>query len=141
MQKRPESPKKDKSENKEQSKTKPKKNGKKKTSKKKRRREESSSASIKKSKSEYATAGGLYTTSKQGTLTFKLPKFSNSKDITWSMDMDNGKLEELGYDMIIGRDLLLSLGMIIDFKYSVIRWGENNIPMNRTKLAKNDQKN
>ena len=33
---------------------------------------------------------GLYTTSKQGTLTFKLPEFSNSKDITWSMDMDNG---------------------------------------------------
>ena len=54
--------------------------------------------------------------------------------------MDNGKLEELGYDMIIGRDLLLSLGMIIDFKYSVIRWGENNIPMNRTKLAKKDKK-
>ena len=54
------------------------------------------------------------------------------------MDMDNGKLEELGYDMIIGSDLLLSLGMIIDFKYSVVRWGENNFPMNRTKLAKND---
>ena len=35
--------------------------------------------SIKKSKSEYAIAGGLYTTSKQVTLTFKLPKFSNSK--------------------------------------------------------------
>ena len=54
--------------------------------------------------------------------------------------MDNGKLEKLGYDMIIGRDLLLSLGMIIDFKYSVIRWGEDNIPMNRTKLAKDDRK-
>ena len=56
------------------------------------------------------------------------------------MDMENGKFEELGYDMIIGRDLLLSLRMIIDFKYSVICWGENNIPMNRTKLAKNDRK-
>ena len=82
----------------------------------------------------------LLVNKEQGTLTFKLPEFSNSKDITWSMDMDNGKLEELSYDMIIGRDLLLSLGMIIDFKYSVIHWGENNIPMNRTNLAKNDQK-
>ena len=91
-------------------------------------------------KSEYVTAGGLFTTNKQGTLVFKLPEFSNSKDITWSMDMDNGKLEELGYDMIIGRDLLFFLGMIIDFKYSVIRWGENDIPMNRTKLAQNDRK-
>ena len=54
------------------------------------------------------------------------------------MDMDNGKLEELGHNMIIERDLLLSLGMIIDFEYLVIRWGENNIPMNRTKLARND---
>ena len=44
-------------------------------------------------------ARGLYTTSIQGTLIFKLPEFSNSKDITWSMDMGNGKLEELGYDM------------------------------------------
>ena len=54
--------------------------------------------------------------------------------------MDIGKLEELGYDMIIGRDLLLSLGMIIDFKHSVICLGENSIPVNRTKLARNDQK-
>ena len=54
--------------------------------------------------------------------------------------MENGKFEELGYDMIIGRDLLLSQGMIIDFKYLVIRCGKNNIPMNRTKLARNDQK-
>ena len=30
--------------------------------------------------------------------------------------------------------------MIIDFKYLVIRWSENNIPMNRTKLARSDQK-
>ena len=96
--------------------------------------------SIKKNKSEYVTAGGLFTTGKQGTLVFKLPEFSNSKDITWSMDIDNGKLEELGYDMIIGRDLLFSLEMIIDFKYSVIRWGENDIPMNRTKLAYHDRK-
>ena len=35
------------------------------------------------------------------------------------MDMDNGKLEEVGFDMIIGRDLLLSLGMIIKCNISV----------------------
>ena len=32
--------------------------------------------------------------------------FFTSKDITWQVDMDSGKLEKLGYDMIIGRDLL-----------------------------------
>ena len=56
------------------------------------------------------------------------------------IELCNRKLEELGYGMIIGKDLLLSIGMIIDFEYSVIRWGENNIPMNRTKLARNDRK-
>ena len=38
-------------------------------------------------------------------MTFKLPEFVNAKDIIWQVDMDSGKLEELGYDMIIGRDL------------------------------------
>ena len=42
---------------------------------------------------------------RMATMTFKLHEFSTSKDITWQVDMDSGKLEELGYDMIIGRDL------------------------------------
>ena len=40
--------------------------------------------------------------------------------------MDNGKLEELSYDMIIGRDLLQALKVIIDFEYQVIRWDDVN---------------
>ena len=56
------------------------------------------------------------------------------------MDMDKGKLEELGYGMIIGRDLLFSLGMIIDFKYSITRWDKIDMLMNRTRLTKNDCK-
>ena len=96
---------------------------------------------IKKSKSHYSTAGGPYKTSSSATLTFKLPEFSMSKDITWQVDMDSGKLEELGYDMIIGRDLLQALKVVIDFEYQVIRWDDVSIPMNRTKLAKNKVKN
>ena len=56
---------------------------------------------IKKSKFHYSTAGGPYKTSRMATMTFKLPEFSMSKVITWKVDMDSGKLEELGYDMII----------------------------------------
>ena len=33
--------------------------------------------------------------------------------------------------MIVGRDLMLALGMIIDFKYQVTRWDNIGIPMNR----------
>ena len=56
------------------------------------------------------------------------------------MDIDQGKLEELGYDMIMGSDLLQALKMTIDFEYQVIRWDDVSIPMNRTKLAKNKKK-
>ena len=76
-----------------------------------------------------------------GTITFKLPEFSSSKDISWQMDIDKGKLEELGYDMIIGRDLLQALKMTIDFEYQVIKWEGTSVPMNKTKLAKSRKKN
>ena len=92
--------------------------------------------SIKKSKSHYATAGGPYKTSRLGTVTFKLPEFCSSKEISWQMDIDKGKLEELGYDMIIGRALLQALKMTIDFEYQVIKWEGTSVSMNKTKLAK-----
>ena len=63
-----------------------------------------------------------YKTSRITTLTTKWPEFSTSKDITWQVDMDSGKFEELVYDMIIGRDLLQALEVVIDFEYQVIKW-------------------
>ena len=48
--------------------------------------------------------------------------------------MDIGDLSVLEYDMIIGRDLMKSLGLIIDFKHGVLRWDDVTIPMNRTKI-------
>ena len=36
-----------------------------------------------KNNSHYATAGGPYKTSRQGTVTLKLPEFSSSKEISW----------------------------------------------------------
>ena len=56
------------------------------------------------------------------------------------MDIDKGKLEELGYDMIIGRDLLQALKMTIDFEYQVIKWEGTSVPMNKTKLVKSKKK-
>ena len=96
--------------------------------------------SVKKIKTNYATAGGPYKVHKKGTIIFKLPEFSTSKEITWDCDVDGGSLTELGYDMIIGRDLLKALKMIIDFKHDVIKWEDSQIPMNRTKLAGNNRK-
>ena len=96
--------------------------------------------SVKKIKTNYATAGGPYKVHKKGTIIFKLPEFSTSKEITWDCDVDGGSLTELGYDMIIGRDLLKALKMIIDSKHDVIKWEDSQIPTNKTKLAGNNRK-
>ena len=95
---------------------------------------------INKSKSHYSTTCCPYKTRRMATMTFKLPEFSMPKDITWQVDMDRGKLEELSYDMIIGRGLLQALKVIIDFEYQIIRWDDVSIPMNRTKLSKKKRK-
>ena len=96
--------------------------------------------SVKKIKTYYATAGGPYKVNKNGTVKFKLPEFSTSKDITWKCDVDNGSLLELGYDMVIGRDLLKALKMVIDFEHDIIKWEDSQILMNRTKITKNKRK-
>ena len=49
--------------------------------------------------------------------------------------MDAGSLTELGYDMIIGQDLLKVLKVIISFEHEVIKWEDSQIPMNTIKLA------
>ena len=36
------------------------------------------------------------------------------------------------YGMIIGQNTLSELGMVLDFKYQIVKWDENKIPMNPT---------
>ena len=55
--------------------------------------------SIRRAKSVYSATSGLYKVNKHVTVKFKMPQFSSSKVITWSMD--TGDIRELEYDMII----------------------------------------
>ena len=50
--------------------------------------------------------------------------------------MDSVKLEEVGYNIIIGRDLQQALNVVIYFDYSFIKWDDVSITMDRTKLYK-----
>ena len=58
-----------------------------------------------------------------------------SNQISWQMDVNKGRLEKLGYDMIIGKDLLWAPKITINLKYQVIKWKDTSIPVNGTKLA------
>ena len=49
--------------------------------------------------------------------------------------MNIGDIGVLLYDTIIGRDLMKSLGLIVDFKNKALCWDDVTAPMNRTKLT------
>ena len=57
------------------------------------------------------------------------------------VDIGSRKLEELDYDIIIGRDLPHALKVIIEFEYLLIKWNNFSIPMNRIKVRKKIEKN
>ncbi len=82
---------------------------------------------LKKSRT-FETAGGDFKTTSEATLNFNLSEFSESKLVNWTFSVFPDS-EALGYDMIIGRDLLENLGVIMDFKKSSVNWEGIEIPM------------
>ena len=46
------------------------------------------------------------------------------REITWNIDI--GDISELGYGMIISRDLMNSLGLTIDLKHKALGWDKKN---------------
>ena len=72
------------------------------------------------SKNEYDTGNGLMSTDHETKVAFTLPEFSDKKIITWQFNV--GDKDNLGYDMIIGRDLLSALGMNISFQKASLEW-------------------
>jgi len=69
---------------------------------------------IKQKEKKYATGNGTLTTKYESKIHFSLPEFSDKKIITWKFSV--AEKENLGYDIILGRDLLLDLKMNLSFK-------------------------
>ena len=70
---------------------------------------------------EWKTPAGTFLTSTVRTVKFKLSSFSDHWSITWDFYICKED-QNIGYDLIIGRDLLLELGMILDFKNKLLNW-------------------
>ena len=75
----------------------------------------------------YATGSGTLTTTSKAKIQISLPEFSDKKIITWTFSVVDK--ESLGYDLILGRDLLLDLKMEISFDKRSISWEGIDIPM------------
>ena len=69
-------------------------------------------------KVEYSTATGVCCTTRSVKVPFCMPEFSISKISNHRFHFDNDKGKSvIGYDMVIGRDLMVHLGITADFKH------------------------
>ena len=61
-----------------------------------------------------------------------MPELSSSKIIEQLLHANNNKFKSgIGYDMITGRDLMVQLGPIFDFKRQSLQWYVATVPMNQ----------
>ena len=74
-------------------------------------------------KVEYITVTGPYWTAHDVKVIFFIQEFSSSKIIEQRFNVDNNKVKSgIGYDIIIGSDLMVQLFLLNDFERQVIQW-------------------
>jgi hypothetical protein len=93
-----------------------------------------------KKRKKWKTLGGTFTTNNESLLDFKFPEISTSKVVTWQAHVDDKtSSKEAVYDMIMGMDLMTSIGITVDFEQRCIRWGGTEIPLKTRNTLYNDE--
>jgi hypothetical protein len=65
---------------------------------------------------------GTFTTNYKSLLDIKYPENITGKVVTWQAHVDdNTSIKEAAYDMIMGMDLMTSIGITVDFEQRCIR--------------------
>ena len=73
-------------------------------------------------KVDYVTAAGVYCTTRDFKVPFCMTEFSSSKIVNHRFHIDNNKGESgICYDIIMGRDLMVQLGLTANFKRQVLQ--------------------
>ena len=81
-------------------------------------------------KVEYSTATGLYCRAHEVKVSFYMTDFSSSNKIEHHLHVNNDKFESgIGYDTIIGRDMMVQFGPAADFKHQLLQWYGATVPM------------
>ena len=75
----------------------------------------------------FLTAAGAYVAAGKAVMEFSLPDMNDSKVITWSCYLDD--TDKIGYDAVIGQDLMTKLGISINFKEKIIQWDDIQLPI------------
>ena len=81
-------------------------------------------------KVEYSAAADVYFTTHDVKVPFCMLEFSSSNIINHLFHVDNNKGElGIGYDMIIGRDLMVQLSLTAKLKRQVLQWNGATLHM------------
>ena len=79
---------------------------------------------------EYSTAARVYCTTHDVKVPFCMPEFCVNKITNHRFHVDNYEGElGISYYMIIGRDLMVQLGLTADFKRQFLQWDGTNVHM------------
>ena len=81
-----------------------------------------------KEESSYKTAAGTFSSKYNMEIDLTLDEFGRSTKIKHRFDLDENE-DGIGYDMIIGRDLLTKLNIDVRFSDKTIKWEDQLIPM------------
>ena len=92
-------------------------------------------------KSTWSTKGGLFQTNKVAMVSFWFCELHPDKQITWEMHVDESNQLTDRYDIILGRDLLLTLGINLDFNNKEIQWNLARTSMKDPALFDPENKN
>ena len=79
-------------------------------------------------KTKWKTKAGSFNTSKTCKCTFFLPEFHANREIEWRVHVDESD-EPSRYDMILGRDLMETLGIDLCFSQNLIKWDNASTQM------------
>ena len=81
-------------------------------------------------RTQWRTHGGVFTTRQQSLVEFKLPEFSQDKKVTWICHIDDKtNPKQAQYDMILGMDLMIAIGLTADCESRTIKWEGMEIPL------------
>jgi hypothetical protein len=93
-----------------------------------------------KKRKKWKTLGGTFITNYKSLLDFKFPELSTSKVVTWQAHVDDKtSSKEAAYDMIMGMDLMTSIGITVYCEQICIRWGGTEIPLKTRNTLNNDE--
>jgi transposase InsO family protein len=79
---------------------------------------------------QWNTLGGKFFTKHQALLDFKFPELDSTKMVTWKCHVDDStSANKAAYDMIIGMDLMVSIGIFVNTATKTVDWNEASIPL------------